>query len=113
MIQDIAPSRLYNEYRECSPKDGDVIYIFDEKGRVLLGDDEGHILFVRHEDIPDARTIYLFSIDEQRFFMSLDLSDCQRDGYEYVSIREVRDRFSGTSMSDVYSVFTAYHLWRW
>ena len=113
MIQDIAPSKLHNEYRACAPEDGDVIYIFDEKGRVLLGDDEGHILFIRHEDVPDARTIYLFSIDEQRFFLSLDLSDCQRDGYEYVTIREVRDRFSGTSMSDVYSVFTAYHLWRW
>ncbi len=80
MIQDIAPSRLYNEYRECSPIDGDVIYLFDEKGRVLLGDDKGRILFVRHEDIPDARTIYLFSVDEQRFFLDLDTPDYQRNG---------------------------------
>lgn len=113
MIQDISPSKLHNEYRDCTPENGDVIYLFDEKGRVLLGDDGGRISFIRYEDMPDVRAIYLFSIDEQRFFLGQEISYHQPEGFEYVTIREVRDRFSGSSMSDVYSVFTAYHLWRW
>ena len=60
-----------------------------------------------------SRSVYLFSLDERKFFLSLDVPDChgrEKDGFAFRSIREIRDSFSGT---DVFAAFTAYHLWRW
>ena len=113
MIQDISPSKLRNEYIACSPKAGDNIFIFNKDGKVLLGEDDGRIVFTDISDIKDAKTVYLFTVDEDRFFLNLNDSDYCKEGFEYYTIREVRDKFSEVTLKEIYAVFTAYHLWKW
>ncbi len=113
MIQDISPSRLDNAYSDKKPQEGDCFFVFDRDGRVLIGNDMDRIVFPAITDISDEKTIYLFSIDEKRYFLSHDEPIQKREGFGYYSIREVRDRFPDDSKVEIYAVFTAYHLWRW
>ncbi|OON86859.1 NUDIX hydrolase [Oribacterium sp. C9] len=110
MIQDIFPSRLKNEYMHVEMRDEDTLIIFDREGRIYLGESGGEISFPDGKEIKPERSVYLFSLDEQRFFLSLDESNCEKEGFGFYSLREVRGRFSG---KEVYGVFTAYHLWKW
>ncbi len=113
MIQDIAPSKLWNEFRELEAGERDPIFLFDPEGKVLLGDQEGKILYPDRSLMRDGRSVYLFSVDERHFFLSLEETAGIPEGFAYYTIREVRDRFPESSMPDVYAVFTAYHLWKW
>lgn len=113
MLQDISPHKLINAYIDLKPQDGDGIFRFDKEGRVLLGCENGQILFADPSDLKDESAVYLFSIDDKRFFLSLAESEEKKVGFEYYGIREVRDRFSADSGLDVFAVFTAYHLWKW
>ena len=65
--------------------------------------------FVKIQD-RNSRTVYLFSLDDKRFFLSLDGANEDLEGYDYYTVREVRDQFEG---KEVFAVFTAYHLWKW
>ena len=110
MIQDIFPSKLYNEFTDHKINDDVVLLFFDDKGRVLLGDGTKDNIFTTGAEAGDIRTVYLFSVNERRFFLALDYNERVRDGFSYYTIREVRDMISG---EEVYAVFTAYHLWKW
>ena len=110
MIQDIFPSKLYNEFTDHKINDDVVLLFFDDKGRVLLGDGTKDNIFTTGAEAGDIRTVYLFSVNERRFFLALDYNERVRDGFSYYTIREVRDMISG---EEVYAVFTAYHLWNW
>ena len=119
MIQDIYPSRLQNEYKNYAIRDEDNLIAFDKDGKILIRDVQGKIEFLKGSDVKDKNSIYLFGIDDKRYFL-LDgfeddiLDECEEDGgLAYYTIREIRDTFSGTSMVEVYAAFTAYHLWRW
>lgn len=39
MIQDIYPSKLYNEFRKCEIEEKDYLLVFDENGKVLVKED--------------------------------------------------------------------------
>lgn len=110
MIQDIFPSRLDNSFKNLSPVDEDLLIIFNSEGRICLGKSGTDILFPKCSEIKAAGFVYLFSLDEKRFFLSLDEDTFEKEGFLFYSIREVRDHFSG---KEVYAVFTAYHLWKW
>ncbi|MBQ3913328.1 MAG: NAD(+) diphosphatase [Lachnospiraceae bacterium] len=110
MIQDIYPSRLRNEFARCEIRDGDIALFYDEDGRVLLGTDGVKPVFTTGADARGKETFYLFSVDETRFFLVMDGAGFKKDGFKHYTVREVRDICSGT---DVYALFTAYHLWRW
>ena len=110
MIQDIYPSRLRNEYKNINISDEDFILIFDKDGKVSVKDDNGEVRFHTGADFIGKEAVYLFSIDEQKYFLLReDLPDTE-EGFEYYSIRDVRDKFSG---KEVYALFTAYHLNKW
>ena len=119
MIQDIYPSKLHNEYIPAEMKEGDALLIFDREGRILLGGSGGKIIFPVCTDKADqcradTNSVYLFSLDEKRFFLLLfplmEDKDYREKGFAFYSIREVRDTFCG---KEVFAVFTAYHLWKW
>ncbi len=76
------------------------------------GDDgnTGRAVFTTGEEKYEGRSVYLFSLDEKRFFLALDTDDYAKDGFEYRGIREMRDLGPG---KDVFVIFTAYHLWHW
>ena len=110
MIQDIYPSRLYNEYAAYETGENDPVFVFNAQGKVMLGGREGKIVFPIGKDAAGKQTVYLFSVDETRYFLELQSEEEAKEGFEYYTIREVRDRFEG---KEVFAVFTAYHLWKW
>ncbi len=110
MIQDISPSKLKNEYIHVKCAETDPLLFFDTDGMVLLGNKDGRIAFPMGCDGKDRDTIYLFSVDDTKYFLALGSETLQKDGFQYYAIREVRDHFEG---KEVFAVFTAYHLWKW
>ena len=109
MIQDIYPSKLHNEYHAYEIRDTDRVFAFNSQGKVMLGDRDGKIMFLSGKGVKDGKCVYLFSVDETRYFLKLQSTEETEEGFEYYSIREVRDRFEG---KEVFAVFTAYHLWK-
>ncbi len=110
MIQDIFPSKLHNEYVNADISAKDNICVFDPEGRILLGNDSERIIFPLGEMFAHKPAVYLFSVDEARYFLLLENINEEKDGFSFYSIRDVRDRFSG---KEAYASFTAYHLWKW
>lgn len=110
MIQDIYPSRLNNAFCNCEINDNDALFAFDKDGKILIGEKDGNICFLSGKEALNRDAIYLFSLDETRYFLLKQETDFKKEGFEYYSIRDVRDRFSG---KEVFAVFTGYHLWKW
>lgn len=110
MIQDIFPSRLKNEYHDYKLSEDDYLLVFDAEGRILLREQGSNALFPLGKEIEVTGSIYLFSLDEKKFFLSLDNAAGANDGFAFYSIRDARDNFSG---KEVFAIFTAYHLWKW
>ena len=117
MIQDIYPSKLDNSYKDCKPSKNDYVLVFDSEGKVYVGEKEGEMILCTFSDVEKSDTVYLFSVDEKKYFLLRnhvkDIKKFQKEGFSYYTIREIRDKFSGLSMVDVFAVFTAYHLWKW
>lgn len=114
MIQEIYPSIFDNHYKDITMEDGDFVLGFDNEGRILLGRDE-KALFPMGKEFAGRPNVYLFSVDEKRYFLLLETLDCtgsceDEGAYSYYTIRDARDRFSG---KEVFAIFTAWHLWRW
>ncbi|SFG21738.1 NAD(+) diphosphatase [Oribacterium sp. WCC10] len=110
MIQDIYPSRLNNAFTNFDIRDDDSILVFDKDGKILVGEKDGEVVFLTEKDTGSDDVIYLFSVDETRFFLKTGVHVFIREGFDYYSIREIRDRFSG---KEVFALFTGYHLWKW
>lgn len=110
MIQDISPSKLNNEYKHLMPHPDDNVLIFDEKGHLFAKTDGSDLDFTHLDDAGDADTVYLFSVDADRYFLSLKPASGQLCGFEPLSIRQLRDGCAGPKL---FAAFTAYHLWKW
>ena len=111
MIQDIYPSKLFNEYRNLSMEDGDIALFFDEQGKLLTGGTDGALVFTTGRDAKDRETIFLFAIDDRKFFLVRDEEEYVKEGFSYRSIREIRDMHAYGK--EIFAVFTAFHLWKW
>ena len=110
MIQDIYPSRLKNEYHAYDIRETDFLLVFDDSGKILVKEDGGKVVFLTGKDIGDENAVYLFSLDETRFFLRPGDEPFAKEGFEYYTVREARDRFP---QKDVFVIFTGYHLWKW
>ena len=110
MIQDINPSKLYNEFNNHKMTADDICLFYDKDGRLLIKEENGAVTFTHGSDTQGSRSVFLFSVDDTRFFLTMDESNFQKNGYTYKTIREIRDICSG---KEVFAAFTAYHLWRW
>lgn len=127
MIQDIYPRRLDNSYKNYILRDEDSVLIFGEDGKIYIKEEAGRILFASGADIKGYDSIYLFSVDDKRYFLmdgepeSMTILDGSSENsgpgdipsYTAYTIREIRDKFSGEDDVDVFVTFTAYHLWKW
>lgn len=108
MIQDIAPYRFDNQFRNEAPHaDSFVISIND--GKVLLSEEKTEIFpkFGQIEDIINDYK-YLFSIDNSTFYLSEDPIFLK--GYDYVSkdtFRELKPKHMA------FAGVTAYHIKKW
>ena len=110
MIQDIAPSQLNNVYAPHTPETEDVVLLFDEGGRLYVLARDGCIRFPTGKEVPAARAVYLFSVDGVRFFLARQGMEICLPGFEYKTVRELRDIGRG---KELFAAFTAYHLWKW
>ena len=113
MIQDIWPHKLYNQYRAdkaCQPSDM-VICIKDRA--VLTGGTENHLLFPKSQDLPEHfKRQYIFSVDEQDFYLAVTEENVTAEGFRYETLRDVRYRYKGPRPL-MYAAYTAYHLAMW
>lgn len=110
MLQDIYPSKLHNEFQSRKIEDQDNIMIFHEDGRVLAREEKEGLSFLAGSEGKDLRVVYLFSIDEERFFLAPEATGMEKEGWAYYSLRGLSSK---APQKTVFAVFTAYHLWRW
>lgn len=108
MIQDISPSRLDNSFENYTLSTQDYLLFFDNEGWILSKIENGGLSF--NTGIENHKAIYLFSVDDKRYFLSVDERNYLSDEYEFRSIRELRDICTG---KELFAAFTAYHLWKW
>ncbi|MBQ9593382.1 MAG: NAD(+) diphosphatase [Lachnospiraceae bacterium] len=110
MIQDIYPSRLNNSYGPYEMREEDCALVFDEGGRLLVQVEEGVIRFPTGAQARGREAVYLFAVDERRYFLVPE-ADPLPESFRYYSLREMRD--CGGSGTGIYAAFTAWHLWKW
>ena len=96
---------FFGRYRK-----GQVVLEFDVDGRILACEDAGELSFISGSEGKDLQLVYLFSLDDRQYFLSLDTTGTDKDGYTYHDLRDIRNT---SVQKDVFIVFTAYHLWRW
>ncbi len=116
MIQDILPHHFYNQYHPEEKLSGDSFIISISPEGVLLhvNAKERTLRYPRAEEFKSlGRTVYLFSIDEEKFFLDL----CKEDtsvpaGYAYYNIRSIRD-WDLQPRKYMMAAFTALQLEEW
>lgn len=106
MIQDIAPSRLYNSWQNKAPRPESILMCFQE-GRLLAAVTEDGLRFPKYAE-SGADAAFLFSVDNEDFFLA-EMPEAPA-GFQYYTMRELRDRCEGKYL---YAAFTAYHLHLW
>ena len=111
MIQDIFPSKLNNSYAKLTPSGSDCIFVFDDEGRLYVKEEDGRMIFPACDILPAMSCIYLFSIDDDKFFLTLEDAGEDLPGYEPLSVRKIRDSLQDKKL--LFAAFTAYHLWKW
>ncbi len=114
MIQDIYPKKFDNHYDgSIAPDAGSIVLSF--KGDEMLMDSEG-LKFPELADLNglDAgRLIYLFSIDEEKFFLLQEGEEVPvPEGFAYDKFRILREK-NYDSKAHVFAAFTAYQLNEW
>ena len=111
MIQDIDPTKFDIAFKNRKPQGIDFILFFNPKGEILVKAEGDKLLFPTAKDLPmSEQIIYLFSVDEKRFFLALTQDEIGLAGFEYQGLRELR---GSCKNADLLVAFTAYHLWRW
>ena len=110
MIQDIDPYRLNNAYSPQDPRPGDRVLSFGEGGKMLVSLQNGALRFAGVDDIPADNAIYLFSVNDVRYFLAREPVKTDLPGFEYRAVRDLRDIGRG---KEIFVAFTAYHLWKW
>lgn len=104
MIQDIYPSRYDVSYKSCQVKEDDFVCLFNETGKTFLMNGE----IPRYKDLKDrlSSVQYLFSIDEERFFLGFQTDE----NFDWVIARK---QFHTLSDAHGFALATALHLFRW
>lgn len=96
MIQDIAPHIYHNEYCPEKP-DADSYLMYFERHNALARWDGVEIAFPRFRDFPEVKTelseniIYLFTVDDKRFYLVKELALPERKDFRLESNRRFRD----------------------
>ena len=117
MIQDIAPHTYHNEYKPSAPDKNSFILAY-EKGSILLPhqEREADIYFPRFQDLEEkvsdlySKYIYLFSIDDQRFYLIPELDTTLLPDYEFQDIRNLR---TARPQHLAFAGVTGHQLFQW
>lgn len=113
MIQEIAPKKFHNEYRNEQIKEGAYVCAFYKKG-ILTRAGQEDLDFPRYEEMNGRygkeKYTYLFSIDEQMYFLLDETEEISLEGFEYMDMYQTR---SNPCMYQVMAASTAWHLNVW
>ena len=117
MIQDIAPHTYHNEYKPSAP-DKDSFILAYEKGSILLPRQErdADITFPRFRELEEKiadlynNFIYLFSIDDQRFYLIPELDTSLLPDYEFQDVRILR---TARPQHLAFAGVTGHQLFQW
>lgn len=125
MLQDIYPSKLDNQYyASIRPEDNDRVIVFDSKG--ILIKEEAELTYPSVSDfgnISRDRLIYIFSVDDERFFLGNFLCDdavemeslvnkLSEKDYIIRDLRELRESMVQPKKY-IFAAYTAKHLATW
>ena len=110
MIQDIAPHKFDNQYKNVTPEENDFLLVYDERKVLVKEDEEGIKIPVFSELKGQYNCTYLFSIDERRFFLGNRWMEGELDEYEWKDIRIYRD---ANPKHICFAIITGWQLFRW
>lgn len=113
MIQDIFPRKLYNQYDpKAAPAQGDFGLCFDGVKLLIKQDGEGRMCFPLVSDYEvDRQWTYLFSVDEERFFLT-PFTESIPAGLTFTDVHTLR-RQGGMPLHWIYAAMTGKHLADW
>ena len=117
MIQDIFPAKFYNHFENQKASKSDSAFLFSE-GKVLVryNQDSKSLTFPTCGDFSEKglSATYLFSIDNQKYFLIPDGAELPAglQDFSFYTPRQLRD-MPLDSKTDIFAVFSAYHLWKW
>ena len=117
MIQDIFPSVFDNHFENHKVSDDDIVFDFwDDKIYVSYDTKAQKLKLPTFKDFarPALSAIYLFSIDNKKYFLIKDdiVPFANPDGYSFLTPRQLRD-IPLASKVEIFAVFSAYHIWKW
>ena len=107
MIQDLGEKKLDNQFRNCRAEDDDYVFCFDG-AEFALNENNGRFSVPRAMDFRESRLQYLFSIDDDRYFLAV--GESIPEGFVRKTFREVRTL---GSLELAFASATAYHLYQW
>lgn len=115
MIQDIWPHRYNNQYRNPAP-DAECYALYYEEHTALLRRTSEGIEFPRFRDLERLNeeiyedSIYLFSIDDSRYYLVREISREPHSGFTMENteiFREAKPQYQS------FAGITGYQLWNW
>lgn len=117
MIQDITPHIYHNEYKPVPPTPDSTILAF-ENGKILLAQKEkdSDISFPTFQELEHklenlyTNYIYLFSVDEERFYLIPELDLSLLPGYQLQDVRVLR---TAQPQHLAFAGITGHQLFQW
>jgi NAD+ diphosphatase len=111
MIQDIAPYEFHVEYQNIKAKEQDILLSY-KNGKILLKKNKnGELVFPTVGEVFPAELVYLFAVDEMKFFCPLSDSVDEFSDFHYESVRKVRNsapRFMAFAAATGFQLFSWY-----
>ena len=114
MIQDISPHKFHNEYiTNVKPNAQDLI-ICVKDNKLLVSSIHGNLIFPQRQYFKNSfnDTYYLFSLDNQKFFLLLDELEVLPTGFQFMTLKEIRNQIKRPRMM-MFAAYTAWHLALW
>ena len=115
MIQDIAPHTYHNEYKPVAPDKESHILAYEE-GKILMKKDGETMTLPSFGELEGKvenlyeNYIYLFSIDEEHFYLIPDLDTSLLPGYQFEITRVLR---TAEPQYLAFAGITGYQLFQW
>lgn len=99
MIQDIFPKKYFNHYEEQEPGAEDWLFVYKD-GKILCQLQEKEILYLRFGQVWQEKmeTTYLFTIDDEKFFLLKNELEVVPEGYTWEApavLREAVPKYLG------------------
>ena len=108
MIQDLGEYCFDNGYRCIKSQRHDYCLSFVNDALLAKYDQEKKSLFFPRFTSTDIRSIFLFSVNENRYFLGKGI----KENYELFSMRDLM-ALDLAENKDIFIAFSAYHLYRW